>query len=381
MKEKRNKLIAIMTLSMFLLSYMALTPIVANIYNSFPKLSLEKIQMIVTLIPLFSVITMFLCNPLSKKINMKTIGIIGLFLITLGGAITYIFHTHIWQIYLSSILLGLGIGLVNVISSTMISYYFEGTDKIKVMGYQSIFVSIGGTLFSYFSGLLAKIDWPYSYLCFFTALIVIVLNIYLLPNDKLQDTKSNIKEKLPKRIYLLGIVSILFFISINVFNTSIALLLEAMGYGSDTSGLVTAIYTLIGMVAGLLLNKLVKITKTNTLTFACLLASVGFFLIATKQIILIFIGSALLGYAFATRNPAGITFSANMVSPAKSALAIAIFNGCGQLGCFLSPYVINYISKIFNSDIVITFIVSGIFMLVVTLLHFIINPIHKEDIS
>ena len=70
-----------------------------------------------------------------------------------------------------------------------------------------------------------------------------------------------------------------------------------------------------------------------------------------------------------------------MVSPAKSALAIAIFNGCGQLGCFLSPYVINYISKIFNSDIVITFIVSGIFMLVVTLLHFIINPIHKEDIS
>lgn len=375
-----KKLIAIMTLSMFLLSYMALTPIVANIYNSFPNEKLENIQIIVTLIPLFSVVTMFLCNPLSKKISMKNIGITGLILITLGGAFTYIFHRYIWQLYVSSILLGLGIGLINVISSSMISYYFDGEEKMKVMGYQSIFVSIGGTLFSYLSGLLAKINWPYSYLCFFLALIVIIINIAFLPNDKLE-SENKTKEKLPKRIYLLAIISILFFISINVFNTSIALLLENLGYKSDISGLVTAIYTLIGLFAGFILNKVVKIFKTNTLTFACLLATIGFFLIATKQIILIFIGSALLGFAFATRNPAGITFSANMVTAAKSALAIAIFNGAGQLGAFLSPYIINFISNLFNSNIVTTFTVSGIFMLIVTIIHLLLNPIKKEDLK
>lgn len=375
-----KKLIAIMTLSMFLLSYMALTPIVANIYNSFPSEKLENIQIIVTLIPLFSVVTMFLCNPLSKKISMKNIGIIGLILITLGGAFTYIFHRYIWQLYVSSILLGLGIGLINVISSSMISYYFDGEEKMKVMGYQSIFVSIGGTLFSYLSGLLAKINWPYSYLCFFLALIVIVINIAFLPNDKLE-SESKTKEKLPKRIYLLATISILFFISINVFNTSIAILLENLGYKSDISGLVTAIYTLIGLFAGFILNKVVKIFKTNTLTFACAIATIGFFLIATKQIILIFIGSALLGFAFATRNPAGITFSANMVTAAKSALAIAIFNGAGQLGAFLSPYIINFISNLFNSNIVTTFTISGIFMLIVTIIHFLLNPIKKEDLK
>lgn len=375
-----KKLIAIMTLSMFLLSYMALTPIVANIYNSFPNEKLENIQIIVTLIPLFSVVTMFLCNPLSKKISMKNIGIIGLILITLGGAFTYIFHRYIWQLYVSSILLGLGIGLINVISSSMISYYFDGEEKMKVMGYQSIFVSIGGTLFSYLSGLLAKINWPYSYLCFFLALIVIVINIAFLPNDKLESENST-KEKLPKRIYLLAVISILFFISINVFNTSIALLLENLGYKSDISGLVTAIYTLIGLFAGFILNKVVKIFKTNTLTFACAIATIGFFLIATKQINLIFIGYALLGFAFATRNPAGITFSANMVTAAKSALAIAIFNGAGQLGAFLSPYIINFISNLFNSNIVTTFTISGIFMLIVTIIHFLLNPIKKEDLK
>ena len=380
MKEKRNKLIAIMALSMFLLSYMALTPIVANIYNSFPASSLEEVQMIVTLIPLFSVVTMFACDPLSKKMSMKMVGIIGLVLISFGGALTYVFHRAIWQIYLSSILLGLGIGLINVISSAMIAYYFDGAEKMKVMGYQSIFVSIGGALFSYFSGLLANINWPYSYLCFLMALVVIVLDIYLLPNDRLQAKEEKSKEKLPSRIYLLGFISVLFFISINVFNTNIALLLEQLGYKSDTSGLAAAIYTLIGMVAGLLLNRFVKVAKTNTLTLACLLASFGFLLIATKQIILIFVGSALLGYAFATRNPAGITFSANMVSEDKSALAIAIFNGAGQLGCFLSPYVINYISGLFNKDIVTSFMVAFVFMFLVTIIHLVLNPIRKEDV-
>ena len=79
---------------------------------------------------------MFLCTPLSKKISMKHIGALGLCFIAIGGIIPVLFHRYLWQVYLSSILLGLGTGLVNVISSTLISYYFTGTDKMKVMGYQ-----------------------------------------------------------------------------------------------------------------------------------------------------------------------------------------------------------------------------------------------------
>lgn len=375
---RRKKIVAIMLLSMFLLSYMVITPIVSNIYNSFPSETLENIQLIVTLIPLFSVITMFLCDPLSRCMSMKNISIIGLALIAFGGAITYIFHTSIWALYLSSLLLGLGIGLINVISSTMISYYFEGTDKVKIMGYQSIFVSIGGTLFAYFSGILAKNTWVYSYLCFFTALIVMVLIIYLLPNDKLASNDVSKIKKLPFRLWWLGIISFLFFISINVFNTSTSILLEKIGYDARMSGFVTALYTFIGLFAGLILNKVVKSMKTKTLALACALAAIGLFLIASLNIVLIMIGTLLLGFAFATRNPAGITFVANMVSPSKSALAIAIFNGFGQLGCFISPYVINFLG---GNDYDKTFIVAGFLMVLVLILHLCLNPIRKEDLG
>ena len=69
-----------------------------------------------------------------------------------------------------------------------------------------------------------------------------------------------------------------------------------------------------------------------------------------------------------------------MVSEDKSALAIAIFNGAGQLGCFLSPYVINYISGLFNKDIVTSFMVAFVFMFLVTIIHLVLNPIRKEDV-
>ena len=376
----KQKIIAIMGLSLFLLSYMAITPIVANIYSSFSSEDLQSIQLVVTLIPLFSVLTMFSCNFLARKISMKNIGNIGLGLIALGGAFTYIFHMHIWQLYISSILLGLGIGLVNVISSTLISYYFEGALRYKIMGYQSVFVSIGGSLFSYFSGALANINWLYSYLCFLFALVFIVINLAFLPNDKLKKEDKSL-EKLPVRIYGLGLISILFFISINVFNTSIALFFDELGYNSSLCGYASSLYTLIGLLAGFILNKVVKVFKENTLTFASFLAVIGFFFIATKNIVLIFLGSALLGFSFATRNPAGITFAANMASLSKSALAIAIFNASGQFGAFLSPYVINFLTNLFDGSLVTCFMASGVFMFFVFVIHLIFNPIKKEDLK
>lgn len=372
MKEKTKIFISIMLLSMFLLSYLVITPIVALIYRSFDNISLQSIQLIVTLIPLFSVITMFSCDPLTKKVSMKNISFLGLILIILGALLTLIIHNSIIILYISSILLGLGIGLVNVISSTMISYYFNGKEKMQVMGYQSVFVSIGGSLFSYLSGLLSNIHWSYSYLCFLLAIIVIILMTLWLPNDKLIKEKSDDKKtKLPKRIYWLGLISILFFISINVFNTSISLLVENIGLSSYISGIVTSIYTIIGILAGLLLSKIVKIFQRQTLTFACLLACIGLFILGiANNICLIIIGTILVGFSFATRNPAGITCSANMVSAKQSAFAIAIFNGCGQLGSFLSPFVLK------NN----VFISASILMLIVTLLHYFFNPIKKDDL-
>ncbi len=380
MNQKRKKLIAIMLLSMYLLSYMAITPIVASIYHDFPNTSLEHIQIIVTFIPLFSVITMFLCTPLSKKISMKHIGALGLCFIAIGGIIPVLFHRYLWQVYLSSILLGLGTGLVNVISSTLISYYFTGTDKMKVMGYQSVFVSVGGTLFSYLSGILATIHWTTSYLCYLTALFAIVILLSFLPNDKLVQEKK-IKKKLPLRLYWLGIISILFFIALNIFNTSVAVLLEDLGYSSQISSLATALYTLIGIIAGMILNKIVKVMKQHTLTFACFLATIALLLISLNQVIFIFIGSALLGFSFASRNPAGITFSANMVEEEQSAFAIAIFNGAGQFGCFLSPYVIRILQTPFSNGMATSFFIAAMIMAVVTLLHFVLNPIQKDDMA
>ncbi|MDD3392522.1 MAG: MFS transporter [Bacilli bacterium] len=381
MKHKNQILIAILSLSTFILSYMLITPIVANIYDNFPASDLNEIQLIVTLVPLASIVSMLFCNILIKKISMKNITLLGLIIILLAGLLIFLSKPDIKLLYISSILLGLGIGLITVISSTLISDHFNGQDKIKVMGYQSIAVSLGATLFSYFSGIFAKTNWQLSYSCFFVSILVFFIVALLLPNDKPLKTKSNHSSKLPGRVYLLGFISILFFIGINVFNTSISMLVKDSGYNSYMSGIVTAIYTIIGIVAGLVLNKVVKIFKKQTLTFASFLAFLGFLIIGFfSNILFIYVGAILLGFAFATRNPAGITFSANMVDKDHSALAIAIFNIGGQIGAFLSPLIINYITDSLNGNIHSMFIITSIFMLFVTIIHFLLNPLQNKDI-
>ena len=384
MNQKRKMTIAIMILSMFLLSYMAVTPIISSIYHTFSKASMSQIQMVVTLIPLSSVFTMFLCNSLTKRISMRNIGNLGLFIMLIGAIIPVIISNNLTMLYVSSILLGLGIGFINVISSTMISYYFTGKEKMKLMGYQSIFVSIGGALFSYVSGILANYHWSNSYICFFLALISMFILTIWVPNDTLprEEKKLEHHERLPLRLCWLGLISILFFISINVFNTSISMLVENLGYDTYISGIVTSLYTIIGIVAGLLLNKIVWLTKKQVLTFACFIATLGLFALSMSQnIVLLLIGALLVGFAFATRNPAGITISANMTSSSKSALAIAIFNGCGQFGCFLSPYVIQCFQPLFGTSIAKMFLIATVLMLATTLLHFCFNPVHEENLG
>lgn len=379
MENKKNIFWPIMILSLFVLSYIAVTPIVSNIYASYPDVSLDNIQLVVTLIPLFSVITMFSCNSLCLHFSMKNVSIMGMILIIMG-AILPIVNESIFFLYLSSILIGLGIGVVNVVSSTMISFYFKGKSKVKVMGYQSLFMCLGGALFSLLSGFISSYNWRFSYLSFLIGIIAIIM-LLKLPNDKLEKNKKNSKCKLSKRVYILGFITFLFYVAANVFNTSISLLIDSLGFSSNISGLVTTCYMLIGIIAGLSLNKIVKYFKNQTLSFTCLMAATSFMMIGMSTDILpIFVGTLFLGFAYATRNPAGMTFVSNMTDVSKSALALAIFNGCAHLGAFASPYIINLISNLYGGSISTIFVIAGILMFIISILHISLNPVKEKDI-
>ena len=113
MKNKKY-FIVIMLLSLLVLSNVSVVPIVASIMKSFTNVSNTRIQLIVTLIPLSSIITMFLANTLCEKIGMKKAVIIGLLLIMSGAIVPLIISTNLLLLYLSSILIKYKMKFINM---------------------------------------------------------------------------------------------------------------------------------------------------------------------------------------------------------------------------------------------------------------------------
>jgi len=153
---KSKKVIAagLLVMSLTMACNSALAPILAEVGKFFPDAGDSAIQIVLTLINLTTLPAMILEPMLEAKITKKEyrghrhcahagrrVDAPGL-------------NTQLWMLYAASVVIGVGLSFVAVTSSSLISDYFTGLDKSRVMGFQSIFVSIGGTIIAKGSGLL-----------------------------------------------------------------------------------------------------------------------------------------------------------------------------------------------------------------------------------
>ena len=161
-KGKNKKVIAagLLVMSLTMACNSALAPILAEVGKFFPDASDSAIQIVLTLINLTTLPMMFLEPFMESRITKRDIAVIGTVLMLIGGLMPQVLNTQLWMLYAASIVIGAGLSLVVVVSSSLISDYFTGIEKSRVMGFQSIFVSIGGTLIAKGSGLFtAMAGW------------------------------------------------------------------------------------------------------------------------------------------------------------------------------------------------------------------------------
>ena len=330
-KGKNKKVIAagLLVMSLTMACNSALAPILAEVGKFFPDASDSAIQIVLTLINLTTLPMMFLEPFMEPKITKRDIAVIGTVLMLIGGLMPQVLNTQLWMLYAASIVIGAGLSLVVVVSSSLISDYFTGIEKSRVMGFQSIFVSIGGTLIAKGSGVFtAMAGW--------------------------------------KRGYLVFLITGIF---VATFNTNIAMYIDRKGLGdASTAGTVASIMQVIGILGGLVLGNTVKIFKRFTIGAAILMMAAGTAMVGfSTSLPVICIGAAVVGFGFAIRNPGAVTFAANMVPAAQASLAIAIVSATYNVGNFISAYVVNPLANMAGGDISKRFIVSAAALVIIGL--------------
>lgn len=363
----------IMIMSLTMACNSALSPILAEVGKSFPSASDASIQIVLTLINLITLPMMLLEPMLEKKMTKRDIAILGTFLMLVGGLLPQVLNSQLWMLYLVSAVIGTGLSLVVVTSSSLISDYFTGLDKSRLMGFQSIFVSIGGTIIAKGSGVFtANWGWQKGYLVFLIAAPIVIAVFSMVPKGEVPEPVEEESESssINGSMIYFGFLCLITGIFVATFNTNLAMYIDRYHIGdANTAGTVASIMQVIGIVGGLILGNVVKTFKRFTIGASIIVMAAGTALVGlSTSFVVICAGAVLMGIGFAIRNPGAVTFSANMVSAQQASMAIAIVSATYNLGNFLSAYVVNPLASTMSDGLNMRFIVSAVALFVIGIL-------------
>lgn len=355
-----------------MMSYLAISPAIADISSQFSSISISVVQMLVTLPILVGVQFMLLAGKLTSVLTEKSIAVFSISAILLGGCIPLFFSSSILYLIISSCIMGIGIGCMVTISSTLICQYFHGEERSSLMGIQASIINIGGITFSILGGQLANISWKYAYYSFLLVIPALIAVMILLPKGEVEK-KSNKKEsyKMGGNVYYLAIIGFLFSLFMNTYNTNISLyVIERQFGGSIQASIAGAFCTFGGVVAGIMLKKVLSIFRKYIISLSLLITALGLGLtFIGTNLLLVYGGGVLVGFGFAVLTASGTFLVSQYVTPVVVSMGIAIFSSVSNLGSALSPVFVNKISGVFFSEVKGKFLLAAValmFIFVIT---------------
>ncbi|GEO58970.1 MFS transporter [Companilactobacillus bobalius] len=311
------------------------------IKDSFPGVASSAIESITTL-PSLAILIFVAISPLvTKKIGYKNTASLGLLISFISG-IAPAFINSIYGILVCRFLFGAGIGLLNPLSYSIVSYFYEGDERAQMFGFIGTVSNLASTLLTMLAGILLQISWRFSFLTYFILLVVLLLVIAFLPKMNIQQENKKISivkslKKLNGKVF--AFCAAMFFMQF-IFMTlmiKLSLLITDVGYGTATSAsFILSFTSLTGMFVGVLFGKVHQLLGSKMFPLFILILS----------------GSSIL-----------ITFSKNLLFTGVLVIIMA------ASFTFLSPYMFLRISELcpkeltnFSNSLALVFINISVFL-------------------
>lgn len=192
-----NKLTKPTILSISLVTVMAgaaVAPALGTIALAFSNTNPVLIKMILTIPSILIIFVSLLAGKLTEKFTKRSILIAGLIFYICGG-FGGSFANSIYQLLFSRVILGVGVGLIVPLSTTLIADFFSGDERTSMMGYSQASANLGGIITTILSGALSKLSWRYAFYVYLLGVLVLFLIIFALPEPDKKRNKCSRKNK------------------------------------------------------------------------------------------------------------------------------------------------------------------------------------------
>lgn len=348
-KNKTIFKIAILSISLICMVAPAVSATVPDILTTFPNRDSGSIELLMS-VPNFGIFLFVLLAPMvTRKISDKSTVLLGLTIALLAG-ITPVFTTNYNLLLGSRFLLGCGIGLFNALAYSLITKYYEGEERNRLLGFQGALTALGSTVFSLLAGWLLQFNWHLSYLVYLFALVPIVLFGLVVPSAKNESEENIVNEKATIYGKVIFYAIFMFFIYAFFMTTifKLASLFVETGIGSPAQASFSlAILTACGFFSGIVFGKVKQVAKSLTGPIAVTLLGIAMLgLSFANNFVIALLLVVAIGFFQGLINPTVFSEVAEISNSASQNLSSTCLLVGINLGVFLNPTIVSALSKL-----------------------------------
>ena len=214
----------------------------SDIGAAFPGASNVAVQYVMQSGMIGAFVISFLMTMLTSRFRKKPMILMGLAAIFLGGLIPVINHSSILLLDICGFIGGAGQGFLTPLLGALILENFEGSDRDRMLGLNTTFITGGSALFLLIAGPVCETGWVNVYFIYFAALpILVIAQIFLAKDEKPQVRQAADRNTAPKvRIPAKGWIQCALIVMMGI------------GYDSMTAFLICFMGPQIGYIASTL---------------------------------------------------------------------------------------------------------------------------------
>ncbi len=373
MKKKQSLAIQLVMGALCFVNLMYMIPSVAvsGMVAAFSGYNENTVMLLLTLPNLTGIIGIVSEPLLERWFDRRQLCVAALAVFFTTGMISFAFHASLPILVAVSALMGIAYGMQSTVFPLLVSGYFEGAQRSRVMGMATGMLQLGRVVSTLLGGVLADLHWHYIYVCFLMVLVPLVLAGVCLPKEKKrkEENKQPPKGKgtfnFPAMIRL-SAAGFAFAVLYYVVNTHLSLYVESYGLGSAaTTGVLSAFGSVIAGIVSLAFSYIEP--KTGRFTMACSLAVLGVSYVMSGLWIslpgaVICMGGASVGMGlFSPCLMLGCAQCADARNlPTATAIVLTIVN----VGYFASPYLTGWAAGFVGDGAAPVFAVGGVLALI-----------------
>lgn len=344
---------ALLSISMLLMAAPNIAAAIPLMSKTFTGQSTSAIETISTIPNLGIIAGIFISSVLVNFLGQKKTVMFGLIVALIFG-ITPVFSNNYYVVIISRLLLGVGIGLFNSLAISMISDFYGGDELSTMMGFQSSVSSLGSSILSFLVGYLIAFGWHATFIIYAIALPIMIIFGLVIPNVENKSVKheKSVHQKVNLPVILISVMTFFIYAFFMVVTVKLADLLtyKNMGTGSQAATIL-GVFTLVSMTIGFAYGFVHKLLKQYTLVVGFSLMAIGFAILSrAASIANVTIGVVIVGLGFALVIPFIYTIINTIAPKGSENLASSVMLIFTNVGVFISPTLINYLSGLMGSQ-------------------------------